>query len=209
MDLDLVTGPAADAHLSVVSLDDMRKHLRITATSRDDVISSAIADAVAEIHGPRGELRRSVLACRWKLWLHAFPSLSTDFIEIPVPPLVAVDGISYLDADGVEQALGADVYVTVPGTVCGRVYLARGKTWPVLLDHPRAVGIAFSAGYDWSDTTNPDLRQIRRAVKLLAAHYYENAEATIIEGRITNASKKTEYGLDFIFDRLRVPLDYT
>lgn len=212
MDLELDTPPAADAALSVVAVADMRRHMRLSTTSRDDIIEQTIRDAVSLLHGPGGSFRRTILPCTWKLWMPSFPDATDDndgsTIELPLPPVTAVSEIGYLDQNGAPQLLDPSAYAVVPGDIVGKIVLLSGNFWPLTQEHPRAVWCKFSAGYDWTALTHPHCQQIKRAVKLLSAHFYENSEATIVEGRLTNASKKIEFGLDMITSQLRVPLRY-
>lgn len=211
MDIELVTAPQDAAPLDIITVAQQRSHMRIASTTRDADIEDAIRDAVAQLHGIGGELRRSVMPCQWALYLHEFPDDYTIPIEIPLPPLKSVDSITYLDQSGTTQTVSSSVYTVTKSDPAGLVYLVRGQSWPAILDHPRAIKITFTAGYDWTSSagmSHPHVRQIRRAVKVLAAHLYENAEATIIEGRVMSSSKKVEFGLDFILNRLRAPLRY-
>lgn len=105
--------------------------------------------------------------------LDAFP---TDGIRIPLPPLQSVTYVCYVHPDtGLETTLTADVDYSLdlfsePGWV-----MPGDNGWPATMDTFNSVRIRFVAGY----ATVP--AAIKRAVMLLAAHYYENRESVTFE----------------------------
>ena len=81
---------------------------------------------------------------RWPSTWRAWPP----YFEIPLRPLMTVDEISYLDADGATQIIDpADYVVSGVGDV-GRITLAAGASWPALGAYPEPVTIQFTAGYE-------------------------------------------------------------
>lgn len=69
------------------------------------------------------------------------------FIELPLPPLVSVTSVSYLDSDGDTQTWAADQYRVSGIGGKGRISLADGASWPTLGAYPEALTIRFQAGY--------------------------------------------------------------
>lgn len=163
MALKLVTPPAA-----VVSLPEAKKQVRAGYHNDDDAeLESFVAVATAWIDGKDGWLGRAIGTQTWDYVLDAFPDGG---IRLPLPPLQSVTGVYYVDENGIEQTLATDQYEVDlygdPGWV-----MPGDAGWPTALDTINAVRIRFVAGY----TTVPP--QIKHAIRLLVAGYYENRES--------------------------------
>ncbi|MCW1844128.1 head-tail connector protein [Prosthecomicrobium hirschii] len=200
MDIAVVTPVTGSAWETVVSVSDLRLHRMLLNSDADEDarMEAAIRDAMDVLDGPQGELRRSVLPVTYDLYLPAFPA--SRMIEIPLPPLQSVGSLKYLDTAGATQTLSSAKYVVRSGDALapGSVELLGTEDWPAIADHPRAVTIRFTAGY----ATVP--QGLKRATKLLAAHYMENIEATANDPRISSVNRKITFGLEHLFDRYRV-----
>lgn len=200
MDIAVVTPVTGSAWETVVSVSDLRLHRMLLNSDADEDarMEAAIRDAMDVLDGPQGELRRSVLPVTYDLYLSAFPA--SRMIEIPLPPLQSVESLKYLDTASATQTLGSSKYVVRSGDALapGSVELLGTEDWPAIADHPRAVTIRFTAGYE----TVP--QGLKRATKLLAAHYMENIEATANDPRISIVNRKITFGLEHLFDRYRV-----
>lgn len=196
--------PAEENGLSIVSLAAMRKHLRMSANNMalDDQISDAIIEAADEFHGPNGRLNRTIFPTTWKRWLGRFPAYPHRFIWLPYPPLIEVLSVSYEEDGSPSSALDPSLYVVGRQGDMGYVQLVDNRRWPTVTAHPRAVSITFRAGY----LEYPP--QLKRAVKILAAHALQNPEATLTERSQSQQNRKVEFGLDSIINRLRVSADY-
>lgn len=201
MDIAVVTPVSGSAWQTVVTVAELRTHRMLlnSDTDEDTRMEAAIVDAVEVLDGPDGELRRSILPVTYDLHLPAFPS-DTRMVEIPLPPLQSVTSVKYLDAASAVQTLDTANYVVRSGDALtpGSIELLGTLDWPTTADHPRAVTIRFVAGY----AAIP--RGLKRAVKLLAAHYMENIEASTNDPRISNVNRKIAFGLEHLFDRYRV-----
>jgi hypothetical protein len=62
--------------------------------------------------------------------------------------------------------------------------------------------VTYKAGY----TSYPP--NIKRYVKILAAHIMENPEATILEPRQMQINRKVEFGVESLRAALRIPVSY-
>jgi uncharacterized phiE125 gp8 family phage protein len=160
MALKIVTPAAA-----VVSLPEAKKQVRAEYHTDDDAeLESFVSVATAWIESWLG---RAIGTQTWDYVLDAFPDGG---IRLPLPPLQAVTGVYYVDDNGIEQTLETDQYEVDlfgdPGWV-----MPGDDGWPTTLDTINAVRIRFVAGY----TTVPP--QIKHAIRLLVAGYYENRES--------------------------------
>ncbi|MGD9644423.1 MAG: hypothetical protein AB7U73_01850 [Pirellulales bacterium] len=117
-------------------------------------------------------------ALRQSTWAAVYDCFPADGVfYLPMPPLIAVSSITYLDAAGVSQTLDADVYTVDAISEPGRVALAYGQSWPTTLAQIAAVTITYTAGYT-SATLIPAMT--RQAIRLLVSHSYENKEAVAV-----------------------------
>lgn len=177
MALKLVAPPAQ----RVLTLEDAYQQLRLDpdfgtsppSRSDDQLILDAIDGAAGDLEGVTGWLGRVLLTQTWMLSLDGFTS---DEIVIPFPPLQSVVGVTYLNADGVEESLteGTDYRVGDEGMI-GYVAPMRGKSWPRGgVTQRGSVGITFIAGYGDDPTDIPG--PIRQYLKARTTFYYENRD---------------------------------
>ncbi len=161
------TAPAA---VTPVSLSDFSAHLRLAHGFPDDGAEDALlelylrnAASAVEARTGRALIRRGFLL-RLAAW-------SRDgHVVLPVGPVEAVDSLRFVrGAETVEVAAGA--WALEPGTGRQRVTgPAGGPLPPVPAGH--VAELVFDAGFGAAAADVPgDLRQ---AVMVLAAHYYEN-----------------------------------
>jgi uncharacterized phiE125 gp8 family phage protein len=182
----LVTGPLAEP----LTLAQAKNHLRVETsfTEDDGLISDLVAVSREQVER---HTRRALYRQKWRLTLDRFPAI----IRLPVPPLMAVEAIKYIDANGAEQTLDASGYeVDLPA---GYVFPAFGSVWPTTRCQPSAVNVLYWCGYtDGIEDPNapPEdpksqpsagdpLKKIPRvalqAMRLLIGHWYENREEVI------------------------------
>lgn len=201
LDIDIVELPTQTG-LDIVSLTEMKRHIRIAHNVLDDVISAAVREAAAVLHGADGILNRTVLPCTWVRYLRALPA--SRIIKLPFPPLIAVEEIRY-------ESAGASPIPTIPSSSyvvrrnvngVAEIEFLSSVTLPTPDVHPRAVAIVFRAGYE----AYPD--QIKRFVKILAGHFVENPEATINEVRQFAVNRAVMFGVDSLLATLRIPVAY-
>lgn len=139
----LITPPYAEP----VHLAEAKLWLRQEETADDALIDQAIADARRECED---RLSQQLIAATWKLLLDEFPGWAhgcDDTIRVPLPPLIAVSSIKYLDTAGVQQTLSAADYLVDAASRPGRIAPAYGKIWPSTRDQQSAVEVTFVNGY--------------------------------------------------------------
>lgn len=203
LDLELVTSPTETA-LDIVSVADMKRHLRISAsnTAHDQQLEDILIEVVDTLDGYGGELNRTLMPRTWRRYLHAFPT--SRLIQLPVPPLISVESITYGEGSPAEAFTGFTVRHAGSPIEVGLIELAGDATtaWPTITAQPRAVAITFRAGFE----TYPP--KLKRLIKILAAHYFENPEATINEPRMMMINRKVTFGRDHLLTALKVPNAY-
>ncbi len=193
--LILVQGPQDD----VVPLALAKQALRVDTAADDERIYRLIKAATERFDGADGILGRALMPQTWRLEVRSFPgaeivgdlddlTVSREFsgiesrivgyIEIPLPPLIAVTAVEYLDTDGALQTLSSSVYRVVSGGTQrrARLILAAGQSWPsTRTGEPDAVRVTFDCGYrDLSSPANMAVPEpIREAVLMLAQSMYD------------------------------------
>lgn len=195
MALKLVTAPAGKP----VSLDQAKAHLRVDFTD-DDLLIGALVDAATQYcDGPKGFLGRALVRQDWDLYLDAFPCRiwgpilrsshhhggrhHDGAIEIPLPPLIDVGGVFYLDSGGDEIEVDDSTYTVDAVNEPGRV-VPRGGSWPIAACLPNAVRVRFTAGYVDSNSPPADNvpKPIVAAMLMYIGDLYANRE-TMLTGQ--------------------------
>lgn len=191
--LELVMAPSIEP----LTLAEVKVYLRVDYTDEDDLIAMLITSAVTALDGwSDGKLGRALISQEWKMHLDGFPSdtltrralgradrssaegivTATGYdlgIHVPLPPLISVDAVKYLDAGGVEQTLSSSVYtVEIRGKSDSRIRLNDGESWPSYRAESGCVRIDFTAGYGTLASDVP--ATIRQAMLMAVADAYDN-----------------------------------
>lgn len=196
------TPPDEAEILNILSVSTFKAEHRITNNAENTRIEHAIKEAYHRLDGPSGWLNRAVLTQTWKGVLERWD----DRIEIPLPVLQSVDSIRYrAQADGAWTVLSTDVYgIDLYGLV-GKVYRKKDQSWPdVYSDEPGAIEITFTAGWGTGAQVLAAAPGMRKALKLLAGHYFYNPTPTFVEPRLVEVPRKIHYGLVHTLGALRI-----
>lgn len=171
--LTRVTAPAQ----MPITLDEAKAHARVPDdfTAEDPLLVGYVRAATEHFDGADGYLARAILRQTWDLTLDRFPGYSDEAIEIPLPPLISVSSVSYVDTAGDTQTWSAAEYQVDTASEPGRLVPAYGYKWPSTRDQLGSVTIRFVAGYGSDPADAPE--RIRLAVAQLAAHWYNEREA--------------------------------
>lgn len=163
MRLTLIEAPGEEP----LTAAEVKARLSIGDELSDDIADALITAARQTIDGAEGWLGRALVTQTWRGNFDHFPNCSIDGrIEIPLPPLQSIVGVSYIDSDGASIELAQDLYQLVEGP---RPYIvpAYGESWPATRDVADAVSITFVAGYgDADDVPEP----IKSAIALMVSH---------------------------------------
>jgi len=188
MTSSLITAPATEP----VSVAEMKAHLRLVSNAEDALLGDLITSARKHVERTT---RRALISQGWRLYLDAWPPGRV--VRFPVAPVAAVDQILVFDAGGVGQLLPADGYRLDRSSEPARLRVKPGAG--PSLSAMIGVEVDFTAGYGPHAADVPaDLRQ---AIRLLAAHWYEHREAggEAVEGILP-------FGVDRLLAATRVPL---
>lgn len=190
MALSTVTPPA---ELLTANDPVLRQQLRLEAdeTGNDELLSAICAAARQKAEN---YTRRRFLTQTLQLRRDGF---GPGVIDLGVAPVVSIESIKYLDTAGVWQTVPEASYRLLVSSVPAAVVPEYGRIWPV----PRAGGdtveIRFEAGFGADQSFVP--ADLVHAVRLLAAHYFENREAANSIG-----SEEIPMGFRSLLDEWRV-----
>ena len=175
MRLNLTTPPTAE----VVTLADMKAHLRFGSDAEDALISSMVSAAVAQLEGRDGRLNRALLTQTWELYL---PRFWRGRFGLPFAPLQSVDAITYKPAlGGAAVTVDPAIYDVDVHSRPGAIQLKPGASWPTdLADDLAAVTVEFTCGYGGPDDIPPP---IIAAIKLMAEDLFQNRSAQVQSGQ--------------------------
>lgn len=151
--LTLLTPPAVEP----ITLEEAKAHLRVTHDLDDADVADQIA-AARELC--EGATARSFITTQWRLTLDDFPRSCPRAVVLPRAPVLSIDAVSYLDADGARQTVGQGVFDFEPGDGA-RLTPAHGQTWPGARVAPGSVRVDFTAGY------GPDAASVPSAARIL------------------------------------------
>ena len=167
--LTRVSAPAVEP----VTLTEAKKHLGLLDDSDDGYVTDLLAVARENMES---DTRRVFISQQWDLFLEWFPAAEAA-IELPTPPLISVDSITYVDEAGTTQTMPVADYEVDTATEPGRVRPVPNVDWPTTqLDRMIAVTVRFTAGYGAAASDVP--AGIKHAMKLFIGHYFENRELT-------------------------------
>lgn len=183
------TDKITDASAEPLTLADAKAHLRETLADagNDAYITSLItvARTMAE-----DRTQRTLIQTVWRRTLDIFPGSlypqnpfqprplavasamrNPTAITLLYPPLISVDSIAYIDANGAAQSLDPLVDIIVDASQDrGQIMPAYGKAWPVTLQRINAVTVQYKAGYGADKTNVPT--PIIQWIKLALADMY-------------------------------------
>jgi len=151
----------------------------------------------------------------WDVFTDGFPCSSQEALVLPIRPLQSITTLKYTDTEGAVQTLSSTSSPTLASKFTldnkdwkrkPRIVPAYNESWPSTRAVPNAVEIRVVAGFALDNTSDnkaanvPPL--IRQAIKLLAAHYFENREASVADA----AQRQDEIALGYshILGRFRL-----
>lgn len=190
MKRELVTGPAE----LPVSREELRDHLwtifEDTLDSYLDALLKAATSHVETITGLR------LVSQSWRMYLQEWPARD-NIIELPFGRATAITGINWLDSDGADHTL-VDGVDYLPAVIGPEPHVLNIDRWPSGNLFPvDPIRILWVAGFGAVGMVPEDLRH---AIRMLAAHWYEIRES-VITGTIIN---KVPMAFDALVDPWRM-----
>lgn len=171
----LVTAPAE----APITATEFKTHQRISSSSEDTYIDALINAATAYLE----EIcNRKFVEQTWKLYLDEWPGGAE--IELPYGKTSSVTSVVYKDDEGNSTTFSSDSYNVDTDLIPGRIVIAYDESWPSdALFNMNPITITFTCGYGSANEVPED---IKLAIKMLAAHWYENREPVITGTIVAN-----------------------
>lgn len=144
--------------------------MRISGSAEDTVVADFLTAARIYCENAQG---RAFLTQTWDLYMDDWPNGP---VIVPLPPLQSVSSITSYGTGGTAATVATSVYQVDAVSEPGRVDLAYGKSWPGdTMRTMNGFAIRFVAGAASAASVDETTKVM---VKELAAHYFENREAT-------------------------------
>lgn len=165
----------ADAAIEPLTVAEVRDHLRADPSEPDTYMASLIT--VARIDA-ENRLQRTLIDTQWRVTLDSFPPE----IQLPMPRILSVDEVRYVDTAGVEQVILPANYALDNIREPGWLVPTFGQDWPGTRDQINAVRVTYRAGY----ATGTDAQKraavpmpIKQWMLLCIGQLYELRERTV------------------------------
>lgn len=215
--------------LAMLSVAELKANERIVHTIEDSIFEDCILEAYDWLAGASGWLGRSVLTETWTCKLPGFQAIEfgsdsssrptitwvgADVLKLPRPKMATLVHVKYRDADNVLTTLynaaasppvTSSVFHAVIGGTFGMLALASGQSWPVTYDRPDAVEIKYTAGFGDGASVKANHRSLVKALKLLAADFYQNREDTYAEPRLVQVNRAIINGVENLAGQYLIP----
>lgn len=160
----------AEPAVEPVSLAEAKLHLAVDASDTDALITLLIKAARRQ---SEHRAQRSWIDQEWTLSLDSFP----DDIRLHMGRVTAITSVSYVDGDGVTQALdGLDYYLDNCGEYAQYIVPAYGTSWPATRDQANAVTVVYRAGGADAAAVPEDVKQW---ILLLVGQWFRTREAGV------------------------------
>ena len=177
------TGPGSltvvtAATLEPVTLDEAKRQARVDSdiTADDGLIAGLIRTATLHVEKSTG---RQLIQTRllWQLDGILYAGCRGEFLQVPRPPLVAVQSVQYIDNNGTLQTWSSSLWQADLKSAPGRLRPAYGESWPSVRADFGTFRVTYDAGYGTAASSVPD--PLRHAILLLVAHLYRFREPQI------------------------------
>jgi uncharacterized phiE125 gp8 family phage protein len=164
MSLKMITGPTIEP----ISIDEAKAHLRVDGATEDALITSLILTSRLHIEAALG---LALITQSWQMRLDRWPKSGE--VRMPLRPLMTVDEVRVLDADGASTVVEADQYIADSDGNPGRL-VPTSAGWPIPGRAAAGIEIDLVAGYGPAAQDVP--APVRQALLLLVAHWYEHRD---------------------------------
>ncbi|WP_172122759.1 head-tail connector protein [Devosia sp. 919] len=163
----LLAGPAEEP----VSLAEAKAFLRVDDGAEDALITTLIGAARVHLEGVTG---RALLAQTWRIVLDDWPT--TRCVRLPVTPFISLLDINAVDDAGGLHPIALAQFLSEPD----RLLLPATVSGMPRLREQQGLEIDYVAGFGTEPEDVP--ADIRQALLVLVAHWFEHRDAVIIAG---------------------------
>lgn len=168
--------------IDIISLVDMKEFLRVDHSDEDVTITAILASAAIAVQDYTG---RVFVSSTYTMKLDSFYN-----VEIPAQ-IGSVTGVTYYDTTNTSVTLDASKYYYDANRVPARV---------TFIDPPSTYVDMFNSVTITGAIGKAALPPLQHAIKMLAAHYYENRRAVIVGVK----ASKIPFGIEAILNPYRI-----
>lgn len=157
------------AQITPVTAAEVLSHLHLDgATEHEADLTAILRDAIDYV-----EAETDLVLCpsKWRWTLDFFPGC---VLKLPVRPVLGVLRFRYQDTGGTWQDVDPTLYRLDGAASPPVLRLLPNKQWPTVLETFGAVELELQAGHNGLEWVPS---QTKRAIKLLAGHWFANREA--------------------------------
>lgn len=189
MTLVRITPPAA----APVSLIEVKEHLAITHDLDDAMLGRILESAIASLDGHGGRLGRAMISQAWRFEFAHFPYGA---VELPMPPIISIDRVGYVDSAATDQAFDAGSYYAlgIGSTAGAKVVPLAGASWPSVPSDAIGAFVEFTAGYGAAPEDVP--ADIRHAIMALVGTAYFARESVFTIQATPTPVAETDAAID-------------
>jgi uncharacterized phiE125 gp8 family phage protein len=168
----LLSGPAVEP----LSLDEAMAFLKVETTDDDDVIAALIAGARVHVEA---QTRRALITQSWRLVRDRWPGDGR--IAVLPAPLRALSAARVYRLDGTTQAIDPAAFIAE--TAAAPAVLSYASGAPPAPGRVIA-GIELDVEVGYGDDPADVPADLRQAIRILVAHWYENRGMIAIGGTV-------------------------
>lgn len=162
-----------------VSLAEAKAHLRIDTDDEDGLLASLITSARLHIEA---HLNVVLLNQSWSVYFDSWPD--DGVVVLPMAPLVSVNAVSIRSEQGDATIISDNNYYADISGRTPRLVRSRTGVWPPPKRKAGGIEITLTAGYGEEPEEVP--QNIRQAILLLTAHWFENRELVSLSDRFVD-----------------------
>lgn len=146
-----------------VTLDEAKRHCRVTNSASDTVLQRLVEAATTYIEE---YIERSLAHQTWKLSLDCF----SDAIRLLRGPVSEITSFQYVDADGALTDVPEALYTLDTESDPAWIVRNSDEAWPDTLDAVNVVQVTYTAG------CAPVPEDLKHAILLLVGHWFDERE---------------------------------
>lgn len=158
-----------------VTVQDVKGIMRLDSSADDTMIAGLITSAREALEKRTG---RSLVNKGYVAYFDRFPQPG-QYLRIPMPPLVSVSAVNYLDQEQASQEWDSDEYIVASEQSPALILPKFPNVYPVAFFMPGSVQVHFTSGYlsgGYGDAESPIPERFRLAIQQLAMHWYDHPE---------------------------------